>query len=298
MVLMSSDTGAFVRRFATCLVLASTMLLMSCGSSEEAMMEDEGFEEEPLAEAAAAEPAKEEDANQQALTSFIGIAPKKQEPVEQKTEPPPVQAEPVAKPAATPPTGAEDLRMENTSLKQQIVKLEQDTRSLGARLSDAEAKYMAEKQRADRAEEAARVAAQSAAISARGGELSTPVSSEAESAYDDALQTFQMKAYDEAAMKFQNLLNSGVGTSLEDNCHYWIGESKYGSKNYAEAVKHFEAVLKYEDSEKLADAHFMLAQCYERMGNKARAKQEYETVVKEFPMSANASRAKDRSLRL
>lgn len=289
MVLMSSETGAFVRRFATCLVLASAMLLMSCGSSEEAMMDDEGFEEEPVAQGA--EPAADQSGDQQALTSFIGAAPKKEEPVqEQPVEPPPpVQTEPVA----TTPT---NLQMENTSLKQQIVKLEQDTRNLGARLSDAEAKYMAEKQRADKAEEAARVAAQSAAISARSA--STPVSREAESAYDEALQTFQMKAYDEAAMKFQNLLTAGVGSSLEDNCHYWIGESKYGSKNYAEAVSHFEMVLKYEDSEKLADAHFMLAQCYERMGDKVKAKQEYEAVARDFPMSANATRAKNRSLRL
>jgi len=184
------------------------------------------------------------------------------------------------------------LRMENTSLKQQIVKLEQDVRSLSARLSDAEAKYMAEKDRADRAEEAARVAAQSAAISARGS------SDEAMTAYEAALQTFNSKAYDDAVSRFQALLDSGVGGELADNCHYWIGESNYGKKNYQEAIKHFEMVFEFDKSEKLADAHFMLAQCLERTGNKQRAKTEYETVVNDFPMSGNVGRARERSARL
>jgi tol-pal system protein YbgF len=299
MVLNSLDIWVGLRRMACGVIVASTVLLMGCGSSEETTMEDEGFEEEPVAETAE-KPAKE-DAEQQALTSFIGAAPKKEQPVEKKEGPPPTKPEEPVKQPVTPSMGtAEELRMENTSLKQQLVKLEQDTRSLGARLSDAEAKYMAEKQRAERAEEAARVAAQSAAISARGGTgtPSEPISTEANRAYDDALQSFRMKAYDDAAMRFQSLLDAGVSRQLADNCHYWIGESHYGKKSYAEAVKHFQTVLQYDDSEKLADAHFMLAQCYERMGDKAKAKQEYEIVAKDFPMSANASRAKDRSARM
>lgn len=292
MVLNSSDVWAGLRRIGYGAFLASALLIMSCGSSEEAMMEEEGFEDEEMV---AEEPAAQnEDADQQALTSFIGAAPKKEEKKEEEAPPveqPPVQETPVTTPAST----MEELRMENTSLKQQIVKLEQDVRNLSARLSDAEAKYMAEKQRADRAEEAARVAAQSAVISARGG---SETSTEAESAYEVALQAFRMKAYDDAASRFQELLNSGVSARLEDNCHYWIGESQYGKKSYAEAVKHFQMVLRYEDSEKLADAHFMLAQCYERMGDKVKAKQEYETVARDFPMSANASRARERSARM
>ncbi|GJQ21386.1 MAG: hypothetical protein HBSIN02_17410 [Bacteroidia bacterium] len=293
MVLNSSDVWAGLRRIGYGALLASALLIMSCGSSEEAMMEEEGFEDEGvLTEKPTAQDA---DSDQQALTSFIGAAPKKEE---KKEEAPPVDQPPVQQTPVTPPaTTMEELKMENTSLKQQIVKLEQDVRSLSARLSDSEAKYMAEKQRADKAEEAARVAAQSAMISARSGS-ETVVGSEAESAYEVALQAFRTKAYDDAVARFQNLLNSGVGPKLEDNCHYWIGESQYGKKSYAEAAKHFQMVLQYEDSEKLADAHFMLAQCYERMGDKAKAKQEYETVAKDFPMSANASRARERSGRM
>ena len=282
-----------VKRMGLGLVFLASLFLMSCGSTEEAMVEEEGFEDEPLAEQQPVEdqqPAEEESDDQQALTSFIGATPKQEV---KKEEPPPPKEE-----AAPQPTErlseVEELRMENTSLKQQIVKLEQDVRNLSARLSDAEAKYMAEKARADRAEDAARVAAQSAAISAR----TEPTSEGSMSAYETALQTFNSKAYDDAISRFQAILDSGVGNELADNCHYWIGESNYGKKSYQEAVKHFEVVFQYAKSEKLADAHFMLAQCYERLGDKQKAKMEYETVVNDFPMSGNVGRARERSARL
>lgn len=279
-----------IRRIGLSAFLFSALSLMSCGSSEEAMMEEEGFDEEPLAEQA--EPAQEEAADQQALTSFIGAAPKKEEP---KTEEPPVQ-EPVVQQTVPSPTDLEGLKTENTGLKQQIVKLEQDTRNLGARLSDAEMKYMAEKERANKAEEAAKVAAQSAAISARTP--MEPFDSDLNAAYKEGLASFKSKAYDAAIMKFEGILNAGAGAKLADNCHYWIGESNYGKRNYAEAVKHFEVVLQDEKSEKLADAHFMLGQCYEHLGEKTKAKEHYEMVARDFPMSGNVSRAKQRSARL
>jgi tol-pal system protein YbgF len=152
---------------------------------------------------------------------------------------------------------------------------------------------MAEKDRADKAEGAARVAAQSAAMASR-----MPANEGSMGIYESALQTFNSKAYDEAISRFQSLLDAGVENDLADNCHYWIGESNYGKKNYQEAIKHFEMVFGFDKSEKLADAHFMLAQCYERTGNKQKAKTEYDTVVNDFPLSGNVGRARDRSSRL
>jgi TolA-binding protein len=62
-------------------------------------------------------------------------------------------------------------------------------------------------------------------------------------------------------------------------------------------MSHFEMVFEYENSEKLADARFMLAQCFERTGNKMKAKESYERVVNDFPMSRLVQRAKERSAR-
>ena len=77
-----------------------------------------------------------------------------------------------------------------------------------------------------------------------------------------------------------------------------MGEANFGKKNYEEAIKHFQLVFQYQRSEKLADAHFMMAQCYERLGRKTTAKEEYEKVVKDFPTSRLVQKAKDRWARL
>jgi tol-pal system protein YbgF len=265
------------------------LMIAGCGSSEEATIsENEGFDDQPLI---TQQTELEEAPDQQALTSFIGAAPKKEEPVVQQEAPPPAPV--------TVPSG--DVQTENTSLKQKVVRLEQDLRTLNARISDTEVKYMAQKERAERAEEAARVAAQSAAISARSGqvvmETITPSSEASMRAYEIALQQFKGRKYDDAIVTLQNMISAGVSKNLEDNCHYWIGESNFGKKNYKEAMSHFEMVFEYENSEKLADARFMLAQCFERTGNKMKAKESYERVVNDFPMSRLVQRAKERSAR-
>ncbi|MBI2618658.1 MAG: tetratricopeptide repeat protein [Ignavibacteriales bacterium] len=298
-MVLNSMTGTWnaALRFIFAWFVVGSLALAGCATSEETTMEDEEFEEAPLAdEQNAQEPAKEEEsADQQALTSFIGTAPKKEEP---KPERKPVEG-PVVTPAIPPSTSPiEELRTENTSLKQKVVKLEQDVRTLSARMTDTEAKYLAEKERADKAEDAAKTAAQSAVISARGARVTEPVSGASMGTYEDALKTFNSRQYDAAVTKFERLLSEGVAPEWEDNCHYWLGESNFGKKSYAEAAKHFEKVFDYPKSEKLADAQFMLAQSYDRMGQKAKAKAAYERVVKDFPTSNNVQRAKERWARL
>ena len=128
---------------------------------------------------------------------------------------------------------------------------------------------------------------------------SEPVASdEAIAAYQDALQTFHSKAYDATISKLQAIIDGNPPNDLADNCQYWMGEANFGKKNYEEAIKHFQLVFQYERSEKLADAHYMMAQSYERLGKKANAKEEYEKVVKDFPTSRLVQKAKDRWARL
>jgi len=60
----------------------------------------------------------------------------------------------------------------------------------------------------------------------------------------------------------------------------------------------FQESLKQKNSEKKADAQFMIAQTYEHLGSKAKAKAAYEKVVKNYPMSKNVKRAKARWAKL
>ena len=174
----------------------------------------------------------------------------------------------------------DSLETENVNLKQKLVKVEQDNNALNARLSDVEARLKAEADKAAAPQQAAPTVA-------------APTAS-----YEGALKAFGEKKYDDVIQMLQALLDGGAPEDIADNCHYWIGESYVGKRKYSEAVKHFEMVLQYKTSEKKGDSYFMLGRCYEMLGDKAKAKESYEKLVKDYPTSNNVKRAKERLGRL
>jgi tol-pal system protein YbgF len=185
----------------------------------------------------------------------------------------------------------EELRSENTSLAQKNLKLDQDNKSLMARLADTEEKLMAERERAEKAKA---VPSPPEARKPRETAPPPPPPGMSMAMYEAALNSFNMKHYDAAIQQFEVLLRDGVDPDLEDNCHYWLGESYFGKRSYQDALRHFEMVMGFRGSEKMADAQFMIAQSYERIGDKARAKQAYEVVVKDFPTSEKVKLSKER----
>ncbi|MBM4169964.1 MAG: tetratricopeptide repeat protein [Ignavibacteria bacterium] len=245
------------------------LLLVGCAASEETA---EG---------------EKQSADQQALTNLVGGArPEVRQPSPEPT------------PGATEAL-LEDLRTENTGLKQKLMKMEQDMRGLTVRINETEARLLAEKERAEKAETTARSLAQPTSQARSAQPAGTGALTEASlAAYQDALTSFNNKQYDDAIARFQALLNSGVSVELADNCTYWIGESYFGKRNFREALPYFEKVLEFEGSPKLADAHYMIGQSHERLGDKAKAKASYEKVIKDFPVSGNVKRAKDRLAKL
>jgi TolA-binding protein len=268
-----------------------SFLLVGCGGSEEATMEASNPQEtaKPLG-AIEQEKPKEVKPMEQALTNFIGVD------TEKVVEAP--------KPAAVAPAQLaqyekqiEDLRTENTGLKQKAAKLEQENRGINARISEVEAKYAAEKLRADKAEESAKSAVQApkvveekpAAEKSAGGSTS---------AYDAALKAFNARKYDVAAKGFKAVIDGGANADIVSRAKYWLGESCFAQKKYNEALPLFQESLKLKNSEKKADAQFMLAQTYEHLGDKVKAKAAYEKVVKDYPMSKNVKRAKARWAKL
>jgi len=168
----------------------------------------------------------------------------------------------------------DSLETQNVNLKQKLVKLEQDNNTLNARLGDVESKLKAE-------------------IDKAAAPPAPPPAPPVTATYEGAQKAFAEKKYDDAIQMFQALLDGGSPEDLADNCHYWIGESYFGKKDFTEAVKHFEMVLQYKISEKKGDAHFMLGRSYEMLGDKAKAKESYEKVVKDYPTNDNVKKAKE-----
>jgi tol-pal system protein YbgF len=287
---MSPDIsrGSFVlRRFGVAVAMFGASLLTGCGGSEEATQQEQAEGQQPAA--VQPEGKKEQAPMDQALTNFVGEKPPEKKPEPAKTEPAPT---PAPQPSEMDKQ-LDELRTENTALKQKIVKLEQDGQVLNARLNEDEAKIAAEKDRADKAEEALKNASKAAPVPVVEEQKTAPAGN-----YDDALKAFHDKKYDQAAQMFKTLLDGGVAENLADNCTYWIGESMYAKKHYNDAIAQFEAVLKFKSSEKKADAQYMMAQCLERTGKKVDAKAAYEKVVKDYPMSDLVKKAKARWAKL
>jgi tol-pal system protein YbgF len=185
-----------------------------------------------------------------------------------------------AMPAVAPKPSREQIKIdsletENVSLKQKLVKVEQDNNTLNSRLTDVESKLKAEMEKAIPAPPV------------------VPPAQPLTTTYEAGQKAFAEKKYDDAIKIFQALLDGGIAEDQADNCHYWIGESQFGKKLYADAAKEFESVLQYKTSEKKGDAYFMLGRSFELQGDKAKAKEMFEKVVKDYPTSNNVAKAKE-----
>ena len=183
-----------------------------------------------------------------------------------------------AMPAVPPKPSREQLKIDslemvNVNLKQKLIKLEQDNNTLNVRLNDVESKLRAEIEKAIPAP--------------------PPAPPPLTTTYEAGQQAFAEKKYDDAIKIFQALLDGGIAEDQADNCHYWMGESYFGKKEYAEAAKHLDAVLAYKTSEKKGDAYFMLGRSYMLQGDKAKAKEMFEKVVKDYPTNNNVQKAKE-----
>jgi len=116
--------------------------------------------------------------------------------------------------------------------------------------------------------------------------------------YEGALNLFMERQYSRAIDSFRSLLNSNIPDDLVDNCEYWIGESYFAQKKYNEAIKCFEKVLGIPNSNKHADAYFMLGRTYEILRDSKKARWAFEELLNRFPMSERAPLAKQKLRRL
>lgn len=114
---------------------------------------------------------------------------------------------------------------------------------------------------------------------------------EYENIYQQGLAQFNDRNYKEAISVFERLLGSNDNHSLSDNAQYWIGESHYMMGNYKEAILDFEKVFSYPNANKKDHAQFKLGKCYERIGDKNRAREEYQRFLSLYPKSDLRSKA-------
>lgn len=111
--------------------------------------------------------------------------------------------------------------------------------------------------------------------------------------YKGALDEYYARRYESAISGFTELLTVAPTHDLADNAQYWIGESYYAMGNFAKAMEAFHKVFDFPKSNKLSDAHFKVGQTYLRQGNTDAAKQEFRSVVQNYPGTSAAQYAAD-----
>jgi len=169
-----------------------------------------------------------------------------------------------------------DLQAENGRLRTRIVELENNLKATESRAAGLQRQVDELRERLNR-------------------ETPPVEPGDMEGAYREALKKFMDGRYEDAVRDFQALLAAGIPDPLNDNCHYWIGESWFGLKRYTEALASFDEVLAFEWSNKKDDSQVMIARCYGRMGDLARAQQEYRKLMDVYPASPYLELARRRA---
>jgi len=118
-------------------------------------------------------------------------------------------------------------------------------------------------------------------------------SSDKESAYASAYGLFKEGKFDKAREAFQNFLKQYPDTEYSDNAQFWIAECYYFEKKYENAILEYEKVAKnYPEGDKVPHALLKQGIAFLNLGDKASAKLILQRVIKDYPNTNQARRAK------
>jgi tol-pal system protein YbgF len=112
--------------------------------------------------------------------------------------------------------------------------------------------------------------------------------------YSQSYADYARGNYDVAIQGFTEYLRNYPSTDFSDNAQYWIGESYYGKKAYADAITAWDTLFRdYPSSDKLPDARVKKGMALEKMGRRRDALREYRYVLDRYPNSPAARIARD-----
>jgi tol-pal system protein YbgF len=112
--------------------------------------------------------------------------------------------------------------------------------------------------------------------------------------YQEGLDLFHSRNYQQGIEVFESLIASDANNSLSDNAQYWVGECHYALGQYKKAIIDFEKVFTFPRSNKNPDAQFKLGLCYVRLGDSTKAREEFQRLIDVYPESNYVSRAQDK----
>jgi tol-pal system protein YbgF len=126
-----------------------------------------------------------------------------------------------------------------------------------------------------------------------GGPVATPAESQKalgpQALYDQAMQLFRSGDFPKAREGFTRFLGLYPKTDLTSNAQFWLGECYFAEKNYSDAIRAYDKVVKeYPKSEKVSSAWLKIGMAFLELGDKDAGKIALKKVIKDYPKSNQA----------
>ena len=113
--------------------------------------------------------------------------------------------------------------------------------------------------------------------------------------YAAALATFRAREHGQAVLDFLEFIARYPSHPLAAGAQYWIGEAYYAQRDYRQALVEFEKVLARPGSSASApDSLWKIGLCHANLRAAARARETWQRLVREYPGSEAARRARAR----
>ena len=103
--------------------------------------------------------------------------------------------------------------------------------------------------------------------------------------YQVAHQFYMQGSYDKSLNKFQYLIDNGIPEDLADNCQFWIAQTYFIQNKYETAVKEFNKVIMYSNTNKAEDSIYKMGLCYIKLNKNELALSAFNELVLKFPKS-------------
>ncbi len=114
-----------------------------------------------------------------------------------------------------------------------------------------------------------------------------------EKAYEDAKELWKKGQSSQAYAIFSRIAAIHKGHHLEDDCYYLMGKIKAENGDCRTAIKNFgEVITRFPSSWLAPKAYLGTAECLKRLGEKKKARLFLREVIKKYPQSREATRAK------
>ncbi len=112
--------------------------------------------------------------------------------------------------------------------------------------------------------------------------------------YNAGMKSFDQGKYKDAVVSFKDFASAYPKHRLAGNAHFWEGESYFQLKDYARAALAYQEVIaNFPGSQKMQSAMLKQGISLYNAGKKDAAKERLNELLKRYPNSPEATRAKD-----